>query len=132
MLVGVAPCIAAGVDEDDDDEIESRTVSEGGNLTISVHIEKWDEDPQVLVTRLRGSSQEPIAQLFCHNGACEQECWRSGVSLTSDGQNITLILMNISYSQTGLYKVCKLSRQPGYKIYNLTVYRKYCTVFDLP
>ncbi|XP_016086861.1 uncharacterized protein [Sinocyclocheilus grahami] len=126
MLFLVLTCwigIAAGVDEEDD-EIESLTVTEGGNLTISVHIEKSDEDPQVLVTRLKGSSQEPIAQVFCHNGACAQKCWRPGVSLVSDGENTTLILMNVSYNQTGLYKVCKLSsRQPQNKIYKLTVYQ---------
>ncbi|KTG01886.1 hypothetical protein cypCar_00035025 [Cyprinus carpio] len=116
--------IAAGVQDDDDDEIESLKVSEGENLTISIQIKKSDEDPQVLVTRLKGgSSQERIAQMICHNGVCEHESWRSRVSLISDGQNVSLILMNLSYNQTGLYKICKLSsRHPENKIYNVTVY----------
>ncbi len=102
--------IAAGVQEDeDDDEIEWLKISEGENLTISIQINKSDEDPQVLVTRLKGSSQERIAQMICHKGDCEHECWRSGVSLISDGQNITLTVMNVHYNQTGLYKICNLS-----------------------
>ncbi|XDV46496.1 hypothetical protein PO909_014383, partial [Leuciscus waleckii] len=109
----------------DDDEIESLGVSEGENLTIAIHIKKTDKDPQVLVTRLKGSSQEPIAQLICHNGDCERE-EKSGVSLIYDGGNVTLILMNISYDQTGLYSVCKLSDSPlENKMYNVKVYRKY-------
>lgn len=115
--IGIA---AAGVDED---EIESRAVFEGGNLTISFHIEERG-DPQVLVTHLRGSSREPIAQMICHNRDCDRKCWRSGDSLTSDGQNITLILMNLSYNQTGLYKVLQLSNgHQEIKIYNITVYQ---------
>ncbi|XP_042606714.1 uncharacterized protein LOC109048275 [Cyprinus carpio] len=121
MLFAVVTCwigITAGA------AVESLTVSEGGNLTISIHIEKWDRDPQVLVTLLKGSSQEPIAQVICHNGACEQKSWRSGVSLISVGQNMTLILMNISYNQTGLYKIYKLSSKlPENKIYNVAVYQ---------
>ncbi|XP_073679055.1 uncharacterized protein [Garra rufa] len=124
---GAAYATAAGVDEEDD-EIESLKVSEGENLTISIQIKKLDEDPQVLVIRLKDSSQERIAQIICHKGVCEHECWRSGVSLLSDGQNITLILMNVNYNQTGLYKICQLSsRHPENKIYNVTVYRKYYT-----
>lgn len=117
--------VAAGVD-DDEEEIESLKVSQGENITISIQINKSDKDPQVLVTRLRGFSQERIAQMICHHGVCEHDCWRAGVSLISDGQNITLILMNVSYNQTGLYKICQLSsRHPENKIYNVTVYRKY-------
>ncbi|KAL0157608.1 hypothetical protein M9458_045684, partial [Cirrhinus mrigala] len=53
-----------------DEEIESLTVFEGGNLTISIHIEKWDENPQILLIRRKGFSKELIAQIICHNGAC--------------------------------------------------------------
>lgn len=105
-------------------------MSEGGNLTISIHIDKWEKDPQVLVFRLKGSSQEPIAQMICHNGDCTQKCWRPGVSLiVSDSENVTLILMNVSYNQTGLYEIRKHSNKPlENKIYNVTVYRKYLHV----
>ncbi|KAK7129385.1 hypothetical protein R3I94_017558 [Phoxinus phoxinus] len=124
LLFVVVTCwigiVAAGVDDDTDD-IE---VSEGENLTISIHIKKSDEDPQVLVTRLNGSSQEPIAQLFCYNGNCSLKYWESGVSLIYDGGNVTLILMDVSHNQTGLYTVLKLSVTPlENKIYNLTVDR---------
>ncbi len=121
--------IAAGVGEDDDDdgEIESLTVSEGGNLTISIHIEKWEKDPQVLVFRLKlDSSREPIAQRLCHNGVCTQKCWRSGVTLiVSDSENVTLILLNVRYNQTGLYEIRKHSNKPlENKMYNVTVNRR--------
>lgn len=120
---------AAGVgeDDDDDDEIESLTVSEGGNLTISIHIEKWEKDPQVLVFRLKlDSSREPIAQRMCHNGVCTQKCWRSGVTLiVSDSENVTLILMNVRYNQTGLYEIRKHSNKPLENKVYVTVYRKY-------
>ncbi|XP_067226501.1 uncharacterized protein si:rp71-80o10.4 isoform X2 [Chanodichthys erythropterus] len=117
--IGIAA--AAGGVDDDKDEIESIRVSEGGNLTISIHIKKLDEDPQVLVSRLKGISQEAIAQLICHNRVCESEYWISGVSLSSDGENVTLILMNVS--QTGRYLVQKLSSaQLEHKIYNIAVY----------
>ncbi|KAF4096309.1 hypothetical protein G5714_022278 [Onychostoma macrolepis] len=123
VLVSCWIGIAAGV-QDDYDEIEWLEISEGENLTISIQVNKSDEDPQVLVTRLKGSSQERIAQMICHNGDCELECWRSGVSLFSDGQNLTLILMNVRYNQTGLYRICKLSsRHPENKIYNVTLYQ---------
>lgn len=116
--------VAAAVD-DDKDEIESLGVSEGENLTIAIHIKKTDKDPQVLVTRLKDSSHESIAQLICHNGDCKRE-EKPGVSLIHDGENVTLILMNVSNKQTGLYTVCKLSDSPlENKIYNVTVYRKY-------
>ncbi|KAF4096300.1 uncharacterized protein LOC131532255 [Onychostoma macrolepis] len=113
---------AAGVGEDDD-EIESLTVSEGGNLTISIHIEKWEKDPQVLVFRLSlDSSQEPIAQMICHNGGCTQTRWRPGASLRADRESVTLILMNVHYNQTGLYEIRKHSNKPlENKIYNVTV-----------
>ncbi|XP_051735101.1 uncharacterized protein si:rp71-80o10.4 isoform X2 [Ctenopharyngodon idella] len=112
---------AAGVD-DDKDENETLGVSEGGNLTISIHINNKDEDPQVLVTRLKGSSQEAIAQLICHNRVCESEYWISGVSLVSDGENVTLFLMNVSHNQTGRYEVRKLSgTQLENKIYTIIV-----------
>ncbi|XP_067226500.1 uncharacterized protein si:rp71-80o10.4 isoform X1 [Chanodichthys erythropterus] len=118
--IGIAA--AAGGVDDDKDEIESIRVSEGGNLTISIHIKKLDEDPQVLVSRLKGISQEAIAQLICHNRVCESEYWISGVSLSSDGENVTLILMNVS--QTGRYLVQKLSSaQLEHKIYNIAVYQ---------
>ncbi|KAK7132770.1 hypothetical protein R3I93_019112 [Phoxinus phoxinus] len=116
---------AAAAVDDDKDEIESLGVSEGENLTIAIHIKKSDKDPQVLVTRslLKGSSQEPIAHLICHDGDCVREGWVSGVSLIYDGGNVTLILMNVSYNQTGLYTVCKLSDTPlENKSYNVTVY----------
>ncbi|KAK9954677.1 hypothetical protein ABG768_016727 [Culter alburnus] len=113
--------IAAGVG-DSKDEIESLRVSEGENLTISIHISNSDDDPQVLVSRLKGISQEAIAQLICHNRVCESEYWISGVSLSSDGENVTLILMNVS--QTGRYLVQKLSSaQLEHKIYIITVDR---------
>lgn len=116
--------IVAAVD-DDKDEIESLGVSEGENLTISIHIKTTDKDPQVLVTRLKDSSQESIAQLICHNEDCKRE-EKSGVSLIHDGENVTLILMNVSNKQTGLYTVCKLSDSSlENQIYNVTVYRKY-------
>lgn len=121
---------AAGVD-DDKDENETLGVSEGGNLTISIHINDKDEDPQVLVTRLKGSSQELIAQLICHNRVCESEYWISGVSLVSDGENVTLVLMNVSHNQTGRYEVRKLSEPLESKIYNITVYRKYTSIICL-
>lgn len=109
-----------------DDDVESLTVSEGGNLTISIHIKKWAEDPQVLVSRLKGSSQQLIAQITCHDRVCERECMISGVSLISDEENVTLILMNVSFSQSGLYKVCKLGdTQPQNKIFQVTVFSKY-------
>lgn len=115
----------------DDDDVESLTVSEGGNITISIHIKKSDEDPQVLVSRLKGSSQQLIAQITCHNRVCERECLISGVSLISDEENVTLILMNVSFSQRGLYKVCKhVDAQQEIKIYQVTVYSKYKHVFD--
>lgn len=115
----------AGAVDGDKDEFESLGVSEGENLTIPIHIKKSDEDPQVLVTRLKGSSQEPIVQLTCHDGDCVCEGWESGVSLIYDGGNMTLILMNVSYNQTGLYKVRKLSVTPlETQSYNVTVYRK--------
>ncbi|CAM4675386.1 unnamed protein product [Leuciscus chuanchicus] len=118
-FIGIAAVVAV---IDDEDDVESLTVFEGGNLTISIHIKKWDEDPQVLVTRFKDSSQDLIAQLTCHNQVCETECLISGVLLISDEENVTLILMNVSFSQTGLYKVCKLGdTQPENKIYNLTV-----------
>ncbi|XP_026121865.1 uncharacterized protein LOC113104363 [Carassius auratus] len=122
-VIGIAfGAVVAGVEEDD--ATESHTVPEEGNLTISIHIEKLTEDPQVLVTRLRGgSSQEPIAQMICHKGVCEHQSWRSGVSLISDTQNVTLILLNVSLNQTGLYKVRKQSnKRLENKIYNITVY----------
>jgi len=113
--------VAAAPDDGDTDEIESLGVSEGGNLSISIHIKKSEEDPQVLVTRRK----EPIAQLICHNGDCKCEAWESGVSLIYDGGNLTLILMNVSYNQTGLYSVRKLSDTPAEKkVYNVTVCRK--------
>ncbi|ROJ24001.1 hypothetical protein DPX16_23562 [Anabarilius grahami] len=125
ILIVVVACwigiAAAGVD-DDKDEIESLRVSEGGNLTISIHINNSDEDPQVLVSRLKGSSQEAIAQIICHNRVCESEYWISGVSLSSDGEIVTLVLMNVS--QTGRYLVQKLSSAHlEQKIYNITVYQ---------
>lgn len=114
----------AGAVDGDKDEFESLGVSEGENLTIPIHIKKSDEDPQVLVTRLKGSSQEPIVQLTCHDGDCVCEGWESGVSLIYDGGNMTLILMNVSYNQTGLYKVRKLSVTPlETQSYNVTVYQ---------
>ncbi|KAK9954674.1 hypothetical protein ABG768_016724 [Culter alburnus] len=122
-IVAVAVATAAGVD-DGKDEIESLRVSEGGNLTISIHISNSDEDPQVLVSRLKGISQEAIAQLICHNRVCESEYWISGVSLSSDGENVTLVLMNVRYNQTGRYLVQKLSSaQLEHKIYIITVYQ---------
>lgn len=123
--------IAADVQDDDDDEIEWLKISKRENLTISIQINKSDEDPQVLVTRLKGSSQERIAQMICHKGDCKHEYWRSGVSLISDGQNITLTVMNVRYNQTGLYKISNLSsRHPHNKIYNVTLYRKYLYSHD--
>ncbi|KAK9954678.1 hypothetical protein ABG768_016727 [Culter alburnus] len=120
-IVAVAFATAAGVG-DSKDEIESLRVSEGENLTISIHISNSDDDPQVLVSRLKGISQEAIAQLICHNRVCESEYWISGVSLSSDGENVTLILMNVS--QTGRYLVQKLSSaQLEHKIYIITVDR---------
>ncbi|XP_048033120.1 uncharacterized protein si:rp71-80o10.4 [Megalobrama amblycephala] len=108
----------------DDDDVESLTVSEGGNLTISIPIKKWDEDPQVLVSRLKGSSQQLIAQITCHDRVCERECLISEVSLICDEENVTLILMNVSFSQSGLYKVCKHGdTQPENKIYQVTVFK---------
>ncbi len=105
-------------------------MSEGGNLTISIHFDKWEEDPQVLVFRLKfDSSREPISQMICHNGGCTQKYWRPGVSLMSESENVTLILMNVSYNQTGLYEIRKHSNKPlENKIYNVTVYRKYLHV----
>ncbi|KAK9954683.1 hypothetical protein ABG768_016732 [Culter alburnus] len=117
-IVAVSVTAAAAVDD-----VESLTVSEGVNLTISIHIKKWDKDPQVLVSRLKGSSQQLIAQITCHNRVCERECLISGVSLICDEENVTLILMNVSFSQSGLYKVCKHGdTQPENKIYQVTVY----------
>lgn len=123
-FVGIAvSATSAGVD---DDKVEPLRVPEGENLTISIHVKKSDEEPQVLVTRLTGSSQEPIAQLICHNRSCERKCWISGVSLMYDRENLTLILVNVSFNQTGRYAVNTLSSTPPQnKIYNLTVCRKY-------
>ncbi|XP_039530344.1 uncharacterized protein si:rp71-80o10.4 [Pimephales promelas] len=122
LLVACIIGIAVAAVDDDNDYVDSLTVSEGGNLTISIHINKWDEDPQVLVTRLKESSQDLIAQLTCHNQVCEIACLISGVSLITGEESVTLILMNVSFSQTGLYKVCKLGdTQPENKIYNVTV-----------
>lgn len=106
-------------------------MSEGGNLTISIDIKKWEEDPQVLVFRLKfDSSREPISQMICHNGGCTQKYWRPGVSLMSESENVTLILMNVSYNQTGLYEIRKHSNKRfENKIYNVTVYRKYYMIF---
>ncbi|XP_077074143.1 uncharacterized protein LOC143725548 isoform X1 [Siphateles boraxobius] len=124
VLVTCRIGIVAAADDDKDQDKESLGVSEGENLTISIHIEKSDEDPQVLVTRLKGSLEEPIAQLICHNEDCKRE-EDSGVSLIYDGDggNVMLILLNVSFSQAGLYTVSKLSgTQPKNKIYNVTVY----------
>ncbi|XP_077074144.1 uncharacterized protein LOC143725548 isoform X2 [Siphateles boraxobius] len=125
VLVTCRIGIVAAADDDKDQDKESLGVSEGENLTISIHIEKSDEDPQVLVTRLKGSLEEPIAQLICHNEDCKRE-EDSGVSLIYDGDggNVMLILLNVSFSQAGLYTVSKLSgTQPKNKIYNVTVYQ---------
>ncbi|XP_073679072.1 uncharacterized protein [Garra rufa] len=123
-LLIVVICIGiTAVAVEDDDEIESLKVLEGENLTISIHIEKWDEDPQILLIRLKGSSMELIAQIICHNGACAHK-WRSEVSLKSDGENVTLSLMNVSDNQAGLYEVRKpSSKRHENKIYNVTVYQ---------
>ncbi|XP_050952849.1 uncharacterized protein si:rp71-80o10.4 [Labeo rohita] len=124
IAAGAAVATAAGdVEDDDDDEIESLAVLEGGNLTISIHIEKWDENPQILLFRRKESSKELIAQIICHNGDCEQK-WRSEVSLKSDGENVSLSLINVNYNQTGVYEVRKpSSKWHGNKIYNVSVHQ---------
>ncbi|KAK2886174.1 hypothetical protein QQF64_020389 [Cirrhinus molitorella] len=119
--IGIAAyaAVASAAGVEDDNEIESLTVFEGGNLTISIHIEKSDKDLQILLIHGKGSSKELIAQIICNNGTCEKtQKWRS-ISLKSDGENVTLSLMNVSYNQTGLYEV----RQPSSKRHENNIYK---------
>ncbi|XP_043086179.1 uncharacterized protein LOC122332820 [Puntigrus tetrazona] len=122
---------AAGVQDEGHDEIESLEIVEGENLTISIPIGKSEEDPQVLVTRSRGSSQERVAQMICHDGHCKHERWRPGVCLASDGQNLTLTLTNLSDDQTGLYRIRRpSSARPGEKVYNVTLREPHFTTIS--
>ncbi|XP_043086178.1 uncharacterized protein LOC122332819 [Puntigrus tetrazona] len=122
--IGIAAALGEDGDDDEGGEIESLAVPVGGNLTISSLLGNRDEDPQLLFFRLRlDSSLELMAQVICFNGACKQKCWGPGVSLISDGGNVTLVLMRVGYNQTGLYKFLKHSKRLENKIYNVTVYQ---------
>ncbi|XP_056305976.1 uncharacterized protein si:rp71-80o10.4 [Danio aesculapii] len=129
--IGIAGAAAfatrSAFEDDKDEEIESLKVCEGQNLSLSIQIESTEEDPQVFVTLFSNSSspESMVAQLNCIKGECSRQCWRSEDSLMFDGQNMTLILMNVTYSRAGVYKVSKLSSTQGEnKMYNLTVVRK--------
>lgn len=129
--IGIAGAAAfatpSAFEDNKDEEIESLIVCEGQNISFSIQIETSDEDPQVLVTFLSNSSslESMIAQLNCIKGECSRQCWRSEDSLMFDGENMTLILMNVTYSRAGVYKVSKLSStQEENKMYNLTVFSK--------
>ncbi|XP_067301668.1 uncharacterized protein si:rp71-80o10.4 [Pseudorasbora parva] len=129
--IGIAATVA-DVDDYRDKKTKTLRVSEGGNLTIPIHIKKSDEDPQVLVTFTKGSSREMIAQLFCQGGECERE-YKPGVSLIYNGNDVTLILRDMSYNQTGLYEVSKLSgHSQTENIYNVTVFRTETTLSPGP
>ncbi|XP_051515647.1 uncharacterized protein si:rp71-80o10.4 [Myxocyprinus asiaticus] len=119
MLLAFVTCPAAAVDV----EIESQEVMEGNNVTISIQINKMEKDPQVLFMHMKGTLKDPIAQLTCHFQNCIRECWKSGVSLEFNEENVTLILLNVSHSQSGLYEVYNLSsKRKKNTIFNVTVY----------
>ncbi|KAI7794549.1 hypothetical protein IRJ41_015349 [Triplophysa rosa] len=112
---------AAAADVDND--IVSQEVMEGNNFTISTKLPKLDTDPQSLFTLVNGTSEVPLAQLTCHFLKCLPNYWTSGVLLEFNEENVTLILLKITRSQTGLYKVRDLSsQQPKDKCFNVTVY----------
>ncbi|XP_068072756.1 uncharacterized protein isoform X1 [Danio rerio] len=125
-IAGAAAFATPAFEDNKDEEIESLKVCEEQNISFSVQIETSEEDPQVFVTLLcNSSSLEMVAQLNCIKGECSRQCWRSEDSLMFDGQNMTLILINVTYSRAGVYKVSKLSStQEENKMYNLTVFSK--------
>lgn len=96
---------AADVDHD----IVSQEVIEGNNFTISTKLPKLDTDPQFLFSLVNGTSEVPLAQLTCHFLKCLPDYWTSEVLLEFNEENVTLILLYITRSQTGLYKVKDLS-----------------------
>ncbi|XP_051956674.1 uncharacterized protein LOC127625421 [Xyrauchen texanus] len=119
LVLAFITCPAAAVDV----EIESQEVMEGNNVTISIQINKLENDPQFLFMLMKGTLKDPIAQLNCHFHTCTRECWKSGVSLEFDEESVTLTLLNVSRSQSGIYEVYNLSsKQMKNKIFNVTVY----------
>ncbi|KAA0706574.1 hypothetical protein E1301_Tti019835 [Triplophysa tibetana] len=130
VLLHVYSLAAADVDID----IVAQEVIEGNNFTISTKLPKLDTDPQFLFSLVNGTSEVPLAQLTCHFLKCLPDYWTSEVLLVFNEENVTLILLYITRSQTGLYKVKDLSsKQPKDKFFNVTVYGAAAdeTVFEL-
>lgn len=76
-----------------------------------------------MVIHMNGTEEEDLmAQFFCADDqTCECQCPDGAVLFHHDEHNVTVVLVNVSRSQAGHYKVYVYGTRSEMKIYNITV-----------